>query len=669
MSLASAVYFTIGFGQKAHDCPEIGEQAPDLSFLSISGSAIKLSDFRGKTILVTLWTLRCPYDKQEMPYIQRIYEQNRADGFEVVAVNVADSPKEIRDYANENGYTFTFLMDPKGEIFGEYCIQRATPTNILIDSNGILRSIKFGAFHSTDEIVCFIDSRSCEKGAPDKIPPEISEATVSRVDANSAIVGWSTDESSTGTVVCSQENDADEIETDVADIATTHSLKMTDLKPDTLYYISITAKDLVGNTAQLDRVLSFRTLKPPITGTKPGNKAPEFTLETINGTRLSLNSFKNCKLMVVFLKALNEQCIYQMRLIQKADESLQNQGWQVIVISSVEDKEKVRKVISSNAFTFVVFLDTSGEVTNVYRPSLIPTTYFINEQGYIQDKKAGNFGSSEEILSLASINITVTEDIEPPQISELRIDSLSETTAKISWNTDEASTTQAQYWVNTNALSFSEPVIERTMQHEVLVTALVQGTTYNFVVVSKDAAGNETKSEPRTFTTTTAVFVDVSRVWIGNTYVAGADHHAIELVNNQKARNPSWQELLDFLRSDNTDEIEYDKSAFVCGDFAERLHNNAEKAGWRAAYVCLMLGPSLEYPSGSLHALNAFEVADLGIVFVDDTGKCSIDSCPGNLDKTVDVQVGMHYIPRSMFDRSIRWGDMGEVLKIETIQW
>jgi len=672
MSLASAFYLTIGVGQKAHDCPEIGEQAPDLRLPSIAGGAVKLSDFKGKTILVTLWALHCPYDKQEMPYIQQAYEQNRTDGFEVVAVNVADSPKEIGDYANKNGYTFTFLMDPKGEIFGKYCIRRITPTSILIDSEGILRSIKFGAFHSTEEIVCFINSRNCEEGAPDRTPPAISEATVSRIDANSAVVSWSTDESSTGTVVCSHKDGADKIETDVADLATTHSLKITGLKPDTFYYVSITAKDLTGNEVRLDRVLSFHTPKPPITGTKISNKAPEFTLETINGTPLSLSSFKNCKLMVVFLKTLNEQCTYQMRLIQKAYESLQNQGWQVIAISSVEDREKVRKVVSSNAFTFVVLLDTSGEVTNIYRPSLIPTTYFVDEQGYIQDKKAGNFGSSEEILSLASINykeITVTEDVEPPQISEIRIDSLGETTAKVSWNTDEASTTQVQYWVNANAPSSSEPVIEGTMQHEVIVTDLVPSTTYNFVVVSKDTAGNEAKSKPLTFATTTAVFVDVSRVWIGNAYVVGADSHAIELVNNENARNPSWQELLDFLRSDNTDEIQYDKSTFVCADFAERLHNNAEKTGWRAAYVSLRLGPSLNYPSGSGHALNAFEVTDLGIVFVDDTGICSMDSCPMSLDKTVEVKVGMHYIPCSIFDKSIKWGDMGEVLTINTIQW
>lgn len=98
--------------------------------------------------------------------------------------------------------------------------------------------------------------------------------------------------------------------------------------------------------------------------------------------------------------------------------------------------------------------------------------------------------------------------------------------------------------------------------------------------------------------------------------IVGADGHRIWLHNNPDARNPTWEELLAFLQNDRTDQHPYDPDSFVCADYAEMLHNNAEKAGVRAAYVCT-----------SDHALNAFNVVDRGLVFVDSThGDSPVDA-------------------------------------------
>jgi hypothetical protein len=126
--------------------------------------------------------------------------------------------------------------------------------------------------------------------------------------------------------------------------------------------------------------------------------------------------------------------------------------------------------------------------------------------------------------------------------------------------------------------------------------------------------------------------------------------------------------LKTFLLKDGTDSHEYDFTSFVCADFAEMLHNNAEAASIRSAYVCVALGPCSSYLSGGGHALNAFETIDRGLVYIDCTGA----SGPGNSDKLVDVSVGDHYIPRSIFPEpgwSEIWGDMGIVKEIEIVQW
>lgn len=90
----------------------------------------------------------------------------------------------------------------------------------------------------------------------------------------------------------------------------------------------------------------------------------------------------------------------------------------------------------------------------------------------------------------------------------------------------------------------------------------------------------------------------------------------IKLLNNfEGTHNPTWQELRAFLITDGTDDHRYSYFSFVCGDFAEMLHNNAEQSGIRAAVVIVF------FQSGIPHALNAFYTSDRGLVYVDCTGE------------------------------------------------
>jgi ribosomal protein L37AE/L43A len=168
----------------------------------------------------------------------------------------------------------------------------------------------------------------------------------------------------------------------------------------------------------------------------------------------------------------------------------------------------------------------------------------------------------------------------------------------------------------------------------------------------------------------------------------------IVLINNEKAVDPSYNQLITFLQQDRTDQFPYQytldvlefyygtaesridleyindiisgisqpSAPRICADFAERLHNEAEMAGIRCAYVSVDL-------SGVGHALNAFQTTDRGLIYIDDTGVGGYG--PSNRDKTVDVQVGQQYIPISLFSDPgwyDTWGDMGTVTDI-LITW
>jgi len=157
-------------------------------------------------------------------------------------------------------------------------------------------------------------------------------------------------------------------------------------------------------------------------------------------------------------------------------------------------------------------------------------------------------------------------------------------------------------------------------------------------------------------------------VYLDGGILVGADGHYITLKNNPDASDPSWEKLKAFLLTDHTDAHRYDFTTFVCADFAEMLHNNAEAAGIRAAFVAIQLGPCSYYPMVGGHALNAFETTDRGLVFID----CTSSNQGVNSDKVVDVEVGKEYVPISIFPEpgwSDTWDSMGTVERIESIQW
>lgn len=98
----------------------------------------------------------------------------------------------------------------------------------------------------------------------------------------------------------------------------------------------------------------------------------------------------------------------------------------------------------------------------------------------------------------------------------------------------------------------------------------------------------------------------------------GGDGEPIVLVDNPDATNPSYAELVAFIVEDTTNLnyfVDGGPDGYVCADFAEDVHNNAEAAGIRAAWV----GVNFE-DNDEGHALNAFETTDKGLVYIDCVG-------------------------------------------------
>ncbi len=139
---------------------------------------------------------------------------------------------------------------------------------------------------------------------------------------------------------------------------------------------------------------------------------------------------------------------------------------------------------------------------------------------------------------------------------------------------------------------------------------------------------------------------------------------SFDLENNPGAINASWSQLKDFLREDRTDNNLYLENYYMCGEFAETLHNNAENSGIKAAWV----GIQFEDDSDA-HALNAFVTTDRGLVFIDTTGTEPGSDRPRHLDCVVTINVGKRLYPKLLFASDWKISPSGSKVSQVEIYW
>ena len=116
------------------------QRLPDLAFLGGDGKAVKLSDFRGRTVLLNLWATWCVPCRKEMPALDLLARQ-AGDRFEVVAINLdtGDRQKPKRFLSEVGVSKLAYYEDPSTGVFQELKrLGRAPglPTSILIDGQG-----------------------------------------------------------------------------------------------------------------------------------------------------------------------------------------------------------------------------------------------------------------------------------------------------------------------------------------------------------------------------------------------------------------------------------------------------------------------------------------------------------------------------------------------------
>lgn len=120
-----------------------GARAPEIGLDDLNGASITIASLRGNVVIVDFWASWCEPCAEEMPVLERLYQQYRGQGLRVVGVSQDRTAGNIRSFLRRHRVSFPIVHDGSHQVAGRYQ-PGAMPTSFVIDRNGVVRSIHEG---------------------------------------------------------------------------------------------------------------------------------------------------------------------------------------------------------------------------------------------------------------------------------------------------------------------------------------------------------------------------------------------------------------------------------------------------------------------------------------------------------------------------------------------
>ena len=133
------------FDQDKKPVVKPGLPAPNFTLPGLDGKMVSLTDYKGKVVFLNIWATWCLPCREEMPSMEKLYNELKGEEFEILAVSIdALGAKVVAPFMKEHRLSFPALLDPEGTIRRLYWTT-GIPESYIIDKSGIIVKKIIGA--------------------------------------------------------------------------------------------------------------------------------------------------------------------------------------------------------------------------------------------------------------------------------------------------------------------------------------------------------------------------------------------------------------------------------------------------------------------------------------------------------------------------------------------
>ena len=129
---------------------DVGEPAPDFELGTLDGDTVRLSDLRGRPVVVNFWASWCNPCRKEFPILAETLEENVDADLAVIGVTYRDIESDSRDFVADMEATWPQAIDDNSAVARAFGI-RAIPVTFFVDADGMIAARLFG-FSSPDAL-------------------------------------------------------------------------------------------------------------------------------------------------------------------------------------------------------------------------------------------------------------------------------------------------------------------------------------------------------------------------------------------------------------------------------------------------------------------------------------------------------------------------------------